>query len=48
MFPAKSPVIKIPLVRNGKSIKKTYCAFRKKTNSDGYMEDFARILRSCF
>lgn len=41
-------VFRIPLVRNGEPIKKTYCAFWKKTNSDGYMEDFAGILRSCF
>lgn len=41
-------ICRIPLVRNGESIKKTYCAFWKKINSDGYMEDFAGILRSCF
>ncbi len=38
----------IPLVRNGESVKKTYCAFWKKTNSDEYIKDFAEILRNCF
>lgn len=38
----------IPLVRNGESVKKTYCAFWKKTNPDEYIKDFAEILRNCF
>lgn len=41
-------VSRIPLVRNGESVKKTYCAFWKKTNSDEYIKDFAEILRNCF
>ena len=41
-------VFRIPLVRNGESVKKTYCAFWKKINSDGYIKDFANILKSCF
>lgn len=41
-------VFRIPLVRNGESVKKTYCAFWKKTNSDAYIRDFADILKSCF
>ena len=41
-------VCRIPLVRNGENIKKTYCAFWKKDNSDAYMNDFAQILKSCF
>ena len=41
-------VCRIPLIRNGENIKKTYCAFWKKDNSDAYMNDFAQILKSCF
>lgn len=41
-------VCRIPLIRNGENIKKTYCAFWKKDNSDAYMTDFAQILKSCF
>lgn len=41
-------VFRIPLIRNGESVKKTYCAFWKKTNSDAYIRDFADILKSCF
>ena len=41
-------VSRIPMVRNGESIKKTYCAFWRKTSSDESMSDFANILKSCF
>lgn len=41
-------VFRIPLVRNGESVKKTYCAFWKKTNNDAHIKDFADILKSCF
>jgi len=41
-------VSRLPLTRNGESVKKTYCAFWKKTNSDRYIRDFADILSSCF
>ena len=41
-------VSRIPLTRNDKPIKKTYCAFWKKNNSGYYIEDFADILKSCF
>ena len=41
-------VSRLPLTRNGESVKKTYCAFWKKTNSDRYIKDFADILSSCF
>jgi hypothetical protein len=41
-------VFSIPLVRNGESVKKTYCAFWKKVISDAYIKDFADILKSCF
>lgn len=41
-------VSRIPLVRNGDPVKKTYCAFWKKTLSDGYLKEFADILKACF
>lgn len=41
-------VFRIPLVRNGEPVKKTYCEFWKKTSSDEYIKDFADILKSCF
>lgn len=41
-------VCRIPLVRNGEAVKKTYCAFWKKSNSDAYIRDFAEILKDCF
>ncbi len=41
-------VCRIPLVRNGEAVKKTYCAFWKKSNSDEYIRDFADILKDCF
>lgn len=41
-------VSRIPLVRDGDPVKKTYCAFWKKTLSDGYLKEFADILKSCF
>ena len=41
-------VSRIPLVRDREPVKKTYCAFWKKTLSDGYLKEFADILKSCF
>lgn len=44
-------VFRIPLVRNGEPVKKTYCAFWRKRASDrydNYIKDFAEILKSCF
>lgn len=41
-------VSRIPLVRNQTSVKKTYCAFWKKSNSGYYNEEFADILKACF
>ena len=41
-------VSRIPLVRDGEPVKKTYCAFWKKTLSDGCLKEFADILKSCF
>ena len=41
-------VSRIPLVRKGTPVRKTYCAFWKKDNSGYYIEEFAEILKSCF
>ena len=41
-------VCRIPLVRNGENITKTYCAFWKKDNLNAYIHDFAQMLKSCF
>ncbi len=44
-------VFRIPLMRTGEPVKKTYCAFWKKRISDehdNYIKDFADILKSCF
>lgn len=41
-------VCRIPLLRNGSPIKKTYCAFWKKDLSDPYIQEFAEILKGCF
>ena len=43
-----STIDRIPLVRNGESVKKTYCAFWRKDNSGYYIEDFAEILKTMF
>ena len=37
---------RIPLLRDGEQIKRTYCAFWKKDNSGYYVEEFAEILKS--
>lgn len=39
---------RIPLLRDGEQIKRTYCAFWKKDNSGYYVEEFAEILKSMF
>ncbi len=41
-------VCRIPLVRNGEAVKKTYCAFWKKENSGAYLNEFAEMLKACF
>lgn len=41
-------IARIPLVRHGKPVKKTYCAFWRKDNSGYYIEDFADILKNLF
>jgi DNA-binding transcriptional LysR family regulator len=39
---------RIPLLRDGKPIRRNYCAFWKADNSGYYIEDFAEILKSKF
>lgn len=39
---------RIPLLRNGKPIRRNYCAFWKADNSGYYIEEFADILKSRF
>ena len=41
-------VRRIPLVRGGVPVTKTYCAFWKTDNSGYYIEEFARLLRAAF
>lgn len=43
-----STIDRIPLVRNGAPVRKTYCAFWRKDNSGYYIEDFAEILKAMF
>lgn len=38
----------VPLLRNGKPIKRNYCAFWKADNSGYYVEEFADILKAKF
>ena len=41
-------VSRIPLVRNGSPIEKSYCAFWKKDNPNFYVEQFATLLKQQF
>lgn len=43
-----STIDRIPLIRNGEPVRKTYCAFWRKDNSGYYIEDFAEILKAMF
>ena len=43
-----STIERIPLVRNGEPVRKTYCAFWRKDNSGYYIEDFAEMLKAMF
>lgn len=43
-----SGVKRIPLVRNGEPVTKTYCAFWRKDNSGYYIEEFSDILKEEF
>lgn len=43
-----SAVKRIPLVRSGEPVTKTYCVFWKKDNSGYYIEEFAEMLKEEF
>lgn len=43
-----STINRIPLVRNGEPVRKTYCAFWRKDNSGYYVEEFAALLKAIF
>ena len=39
---------RIPLLRNGEPIRRTYCAFWKKDNANPYTKPFSALLREQF
>lgn len=43
-----STIDRIPLVRNGDPVRKTYCTFWRKDNSGYYIEDFSDMLKEAF
>ena len=43
-----STIDRIPFVRNGDPVRKTYCAFWRKDNSGYYIEDFSDMLKEAF
>ena len=45
---AAEPLTRVPLVRNGAPILRTYCAFWKKENANPYVPEFARLLKEQF
>lgn len=45
---ANSTIERVPLVRNGEPIRKTYCAFWRKDNSKSYTKDFAKMIKAIF
>lgn len=46
--PVSAPLRRVPLLRDGKSIQRIYCAFWKVGTENPYVEDFARILQKQF
>ena len=45
---AGDSIVRIPLVRGEAPILRNYCAFWKKDNSSGYVEEFAQLLKAQF
>lgn len=45
---AAEPLVRVPLVRNGELLLRTYCAFWKKENANPYVQEFARLLKGQF
>lgn len=46
--PAGTSIVRIPLVRGEEPVLRNYCAFWKKDNSGGYVEEFAKLLKAQF
>ncbi len=46
--PAGTSITRIPLVRGEEPIRRNYCAFWKKDNADGYVKEFAELLKAQF
>lgn len=47
-IPYQENIVRVPLVRGNKTMKRTYCAFWKTANSGYYIEEFAEILKERF
>ncbi len=47
-LPEEMPIVRIPLIRGGEPILRSYCAFWKKENSGGCAEEFAALLKAQF
>ena len=45
---AAEPLARVPLMRNGAPLLRTYCAFWKKENVNPYVPEFARLLKEQF
>lgn len=45
---AAEPLTRVPLVRNGAPLLRTYCAFWKKESVNPYVPEFARLLKEQF
>ena len=45
---ANSTIERVPLVRNGEPVRKTYCAFWRKDNSKYYTKEFAKMIKAIF
>ena len=45
---AAEPLARVPLVRNGEPLLRTYCTFWKKENLNPYVPEFARLLKGQF
>ena len=45
---AEASLVRIPLVRGQESVLRSYCAFWKKENPGGYVQEFAALLKAQF
>ena len=46
--PFGASIARVPLVQGGEPIRRNYCAFWKKENSNPYVPEFARLLQAQF